>query len=231
MSSGLKLLIEEPTYELETYELETVVEEKNLSSPSVMYIKGPFLMASTRNKNGRIYRLDEMKKEVDRYLLEMVKTNRALGELNHPASVEINPERACHMVTELFQKDNIFYGKSKILSNPMGQLVRSLISDGVRLGVSSRALGKLTEKGENKDFTDFRLLCCDIVHDPSVEMAFVDGIFEAKEWVLKCNGSVCEFVEQTYTKLEDKLSTLPKHDVDTYIRESIVEFIKSLKNC
>jgi hypothetical protein len=113
-----RLLVEEPTYEVKY-----VIEEKNRNSPSSMFLQGPFLMANEANKNKRIYPLDEMKKEVDRYVSEMVNNQRATGELNHPQTPDINLERVCHLVTEMRQNGNIFDGKSKILSNPMGLLV------------------------------------------------------------------------------------------------------------
>jgi hypothetical protein len=159
----------------------------------------------------------------------MVKTNRSLGELNHPTSVEIDPERACHMITELIPEGNTFIGKSKILSTPIGQLVKTLITDGVRLGVSSRALGKLNPVGDHNDVSDFRLICCDVVHDPSVETAFVDGILESKEWILQCDGTICEFVERKHNELHQNVCTLPKHNKEDFLKEQILKFINELK--
>jgi len=219
-NSGLKLLIDEPIFDIE-YK----VEEKNKNESSNLFIHWPYLMAERKNKNGRVYSLDEMTREVTRYNNDMIETRRSLGELNHPASVEINPERACHMITELHQEGNAFVGKSKVLNSPMGHIVRNLILDGVKLGVSSRALGKLNHNNDHNDVSEFHLICCDVVHDPSVDTAFVDGILEAKEWVVKCDGTICEL----YDNLEEKLETLPKHDVDIYLREQILRFINSLK--
>jgi len=147
-------------------------------------------------------------------------------------SVEINPERACHMVTEIRQDRENFYGKSKILETPMGQIVRTLMLDGVKLGVSSRALGKLTENGDHNDVQDFRLICCDVVHDPSVDTAFVEGIFEAKQYILKCDGTVCEFVERTYDNLKNNLCSLSKQgDVrQQQLSNSVIQFINEMKN-
>jgi hypothetical protein len=214
------LLVEEPTYEVKY-----LIEEQNRNAPSNLYIKGPFLMANEANRNKRIYPLEEMVKEVSRYDLEMIKQNRATGELNHPQSPEINLERACHIVTELTQDGNIFTGKSKILSTPVGQVVRSLIMDGVKLGVSSRALGKLDPDGSYNRVSDFRLVAVDVVADPSVPTAFVNGILESKQWVLMDNG---EF-EQVYEKFESKISNLPKHNKDLYLKEQIIAFINGLK--
>lgn len=140
-------------------------------------------------------------------------------------SPEVNLERACHMVTELKQDGNLFYGKSKILSTPMGQIVRSLVMDGVKLGVSSRALGKVDEKNGIGHVSDFRLVAIDVVADPSVPTAFVNGIMESKQWVLAENG---EF-EPLYDRFEKNIATLPKKNTDAYLREQFVAFINALK--
>jgi len=215
-----KLLVEEPTYEVKY-----LIEEQNRNAPSTMFIKGPFLMANEANRNKRVYPLEEMVREVSRYDKEMIKQNRATGELNHPQSPEINLERACHMVTELTQDGNIFTGKSKILSTPVGLVVRSLIMDGVKLGVSSRALGRVdSDKGINR-VSDFRLVAVDVVADPSVPTAFVNGILESKQWVLMDSG---EF-EPVYEQFEKRISNLPKINKDQYLKEQIINFINSLK--
>ena len=183
------LLVEAPTYEVKY-----IVEEKNRNSPSTLHIQGPFLMANEANKNKRVYPLEEMVKEVNRYQSEMIETKRATGELNHPSSPEINLERVCHVITDLKQNGNIFEGKSKVLSTPMGQIVRSLILDGVKLGVSSRALGRLEEDGKGVNrVADFKLVAVDVVADPSVPSAFVNGILESKQWVLADNGQFEQF--------------------------------------
>lgn len=230
MAIPLKLLVEEPVFEYDV-----LVEEKNTKEPSTLYIRGTFLMAEQKNKNGRIYTLGEMVGEVQRYTSEMIKENRSIGELNHPASVEVNPERACHMITELSQSGNVFTGKSKILSNPMGQLTRSLILDGVKLGISSRALGQLLPGSDQTHMVKgFHLICCDIVHDPSVNtgkngvQAFVNGIFESKEWIIKEDGSIIEL----YNKFENKLANLPKksNDRELIIQKAVLDFIKHLSN-
>lgn len=218
-----KLLIEEPVFELQY-----ILEEKNKTEPSTLFIQGPFLMSEQKNKNGRIYNLNEMVQEVGRYTNEMIKEKRALGELNHPASVEVNPERACHMITELRQDGNMFFGKSKILSTPMGQLVRALIMDNVKLGISSRALGKLLPQGDAHSVQGFHLICCDVVHDPSVSTAFVNGIMEAKNWILEADGTIAE----AYDVFENGVKTLPrKSDLkEAVMKEQILKFITALKN-
>ena len=227
MSNPLKLLVEQPTYDIDI-----VLEEKNKNEARELFIEGPYLMAEKKNRNGRIYSLNEMAREVNRYTTEMIKNNRSIGELNHPTSVEVNPERACHIITEFSQNDNVFMGKSKILSNPIGQLVRSLMMDGVKLGISSRALGKLDEHGSTSQVSDFHLICCDVVHDPSVQDAFVDGILESKEWILKCDGTVCEWVQAKHDKLKESTDKLPntQDEKNQFLMEAVINFINELKN-
>jgi hypothetical protein len=220
MSKLYNLLVESPTYELKY-----LVEEKNRNAPSNMFIQGPFLMADKPNRNNRIYPLNEMIDEVNRYSTEIIKSNRATGELNQPTTPDVNLERACHLVTELKQEGNIFVGKSKVLSTPMGQVVRSLMMDGVKLGVSSRALGRVEDKNGYGHVSDFKLVAIDVVADPSVPTAFVNGILESKKWVLSDNG---EF-EPFYETFEKKISNMPLKNKEQYLKESIIEFINSLK--
>lgn len=220
MSNVYNLLVETPNYELKY-----LVEEKNRNSPSNLFIQGPFLMADKPNRNNRVYPLQQMVEEVNRYSSEMISNNRATGELNHPSSPEVNLERACHIVTELKQTDNIFEGKSKILSTPMGQVVRSLIMDGVKLGVSSRALGRVDEKNGVSHVSDFRLVAIDVVADPSVPTAFVNGILESKRWVLADSG---EF-EPYYEQFEKSISKLPNKNKNEYLKEQFISFINALK--
>lgn len=220
MSNLYNLLVESPNYEINY-----LVEEKNRNSPSNMFIQGPFLMADKPNRNNRVYPLHQMVEEVNRYSDEIIKNNRATGELNHPTSPDVNLERACHLVTELRQDGNIFIGKSKVLSTPMGLVVRSLMMDGVKLGVSSRALGRVEEKNGVGHVSDFRLVAIDVVADPSVPTAFVNGILESKQWVLSSNGEI----EQAYNVFESKISKLPNKNKDEFLKESIIQFINSLK--
>ena len=129
MSLKLNLVVEKPDV---NDEFEYIEEEVDRNSPSNLYIKGPYMMAEGVNKNNRLYPLDELQREAARYIEEMVTPGRAMGELNHPTTADVDLERACHMVTELTQDGNVFYGKSKVLSTPCGQIVRSLINDGVK---------------------------------------------------------------------------------------------------
>jgi hypothetical protein len=177
------------------------------------------------NKNKRIYSEGEMDREVNRYINEMVKTNRAMGELNHPTKAEVDLERACHMVTEIKKEGNTYFGKSKVLSTPTGQIVRSLVNDGVKIGMSSRALGKLTEQtnGINR-VSEFRLVAVDCVADPSCPSAFVNGILESKQYVLRDDGRLEEF----YESFSNAISSLPKRDVEQYLKDQIITFFQKI---
>lgn len=211
-------------------DFEYIIEEKSSKGTTNVYITGPYAMAGTENKNGRVYCPEEMKKEVDRYTKSMIETKRALGELNHPTSADVDLERACHRVVSLVQDNNnpnVYMGKSKVLSTPTGMIVQSLIKDGCSVGMSTRSLGKLINEegtGVNK-VKDMRLVAVDCVADPSFGEAFVNGILENKQFILDNYG---QYVE-AYENFERGISTLPKNDVDSYIRNNIVEFINNLK--
>jgi len=219
---SFKLLVEKP----DLSDFEYIVEEKNAKEPSKLYIQGPFMMASEKNRNNRIYDLTEMAKEVNRYTDEMINENRAMGELNHPTTAEVDLERACHIVTELKQKDNIFYGKSKVLSTPCGQIVKSLVMDGVKVGVSSRALGKIEESPSGTSLVkDMKLVAIDCVADPSFPKAFVNGILESKQFIMQENGTF----EEVYENFEKGIASLPKREVEAYLKEQVLTFINAIK--
>lgn len=221
---ALRLLVETPAPQ---DQFEYILEEKNSKEPGKLYIQGPYMMCETVNKNQRIYSKDDMAREVGRYVKEMVSSQRAMGELNHPTSAEVNLERACHLVTNLKMEDNYVMGKSQVLSTPMGKIVRSLINDGVRVGMSSRALGKLNEEngGVNR-VTDMRLVAIDCVADPSCPTAFVNGILESKQFVLKDDGNL----EEIYERFEKAIKNLPSREINTYLKEQVLNFFKFLKS-
>ena len=136
----------------------------------------------------------------------MVTPGRAMGELNHPTTADVDLERACHMVTELTQDGTVFYGKSKVLSTPCGQIVRSLINDGVKVGMSSRALGTLEEGTEHNVVKNMKLVAIDCVADPSYPKAFVNGILESKQWVMVDDNRY----EEVYEKFRKITATVTK---------------------
>jgi len=221
MALKLNLVVEKPDV---NDEFEYIEEEVDRNSPSNLYIKGPYMMAEGINRNNRLYPLDELKREASRYIEEMVTPGRAMGELNHPTTAEVDLERACHMVTELTQDGNVFYGKSKVLTTPCGQIVRSLINDGVKVGMSSRALGTLEEGSDFNTVTNMKLVAIDCVADPSYPKAFVNGILESKQWVMVGDNKY----EEVYNNFEESIKTLPKKDIDAFLRNKILTFINSI---
>jgi hypothetical protein len=222
---GLKFLVEDIHDDIDF-----LIEEKNRQGEQKLFITGPFLMAEEKNQNGRIYKLEEMVKEVNRYTTDMVKSRRAIGEMNHPQSTEVNPVNACHLVTELTQKGNYFYGKSQVLNTPMGLLLKSLIQDNIKMGISSRALGNVNETSTAKEVTNFHLICLDVVHQPSVQSAMLESIMESKEWMIRPDGTIVEAAVKAYNELEKNLRNLPKHGTDAFLKESLMSFIRMLKS-
>jgi len=221
MSLKLNLVVEKPDV---SDEFEYIEEETNKNSPSNLYIKGPYMMAEGVNRNKRLYPKEELVREVARYNEEMVVPGRAMGELNHPTSADVDLERACHIVTEITQDGNVFYGKSKVLTTPCGQIVRALINDGVKVGMSSRALGTLEEGSTHNTVKNMKLVAIDCVADPSYPKAFVNGILESKQWVLADDGKY----EELYDKFEESVTSLPKKDIDKFLTERILNFINKL---
>ena len=217
---AFKLLVEKT----DPLEFEYILEEKNSKEAPRLYITGPYMMADGVNKNKRIYDLDNMVEEVTRYEKEMISTDRAMGELNHPTTAEVDLERACHIVTEMKQEASTFMGKSKVLQTPCGEIVRKLVTDGVRVGMSSRALGKIDQEGEVGKVTEMKLVAIDCVADPSYSDAFVNGILESKQWILNRSG---EF-EEHYDKFEESLRNLPRKDVNDFLTEKIIAFIRNI---
>ena len=219
---SLRLLVETPASE---EQFEYIEEQKNLKGQSVMKIRGPYMACEEVNKNKRIYTESDMEREVNRYIQEMVIPKRALGELNHPASAEVDLERACHMVTSLRKDGNIIIGESIVLSTPVGQIVRSLINDGVKVGMSSRALGQLEEQADGINrVNEMRLIAVDCVADPSCPKAFVNGILESKQYVVGMDGKF----EEVYESFEKSLRGIPKHDVASFLKEQIISFLSKL---
>jgi hypothetical protein len=151
-----------------------------------LYIEGVFLQGEIKNRNGRMYPINTLRNEVNRYCENFVNKGRALGELGHPDGPTVNLDRVSHKITSLVQEGNNFRGKAQILSTPMGKIASSLLGEGVKLGVSSRGVGSLSTTSEGHKIVgeDFQLAtAADIVADPSAPDAFVDGIMEGREWV------------------------------------------------
>ena len=172
-----------------------------------MYIEGVFLQGEIKNRNGRMYPISTLAKEVDRYNESFVTKGRALGELGHPEGPTVNLDRVSHKITSLVREGNNFRGKAQLLSTPMGKIAQNLIGEGVTLGVSSRGVGSLKEdmRGCKVVGEDFMLAtAADIVADPSAPDAFVSGIMEGKEWIWE--GGILR--EQLAEKTQKRINTL-----------------------
>ena len=213
----LKLISEE------IQDVEYITEQKDNGKKNYK-IKGIFMQAEIKNRNGRIYPMEVLEKEVRRYNKEQIKENRAFGELGHPEGPTINLERASHMITALYPDGKNFIGEAKVLSTPMGKIVENLMEDGAKLGVSSRGMGSLNQKnGANYVRNDFYLAtAADIVADPSAPNAFVEGIMEGKDWVWN-NGSLVE------AELVRMKSRIERRTRSRHAKEDALEFAKFLK--
>ena len=179
--------------------VEFLVENKN--GEKSMYIEGVFLQADLKNRNGRVYPMETLRKEVSRYNENHIQSGRALGELGHPDGPTVNLDRVSHKIVSLRENGSNFIGKAKILGTPMGKIASSLVEEGVKLGVSSRGVGSLqqTKEGYSVVGEDFMLAtAADIVADPSAPDAFVSGIMEGKDWVW--DGGILreKFATKTY---------------------------------
>ena len=189
-----------------------VLTEANENGKKQYYIQGPFMQGDLKNRNGRIYPSTVLEKEMNRYNEQFVKTKRALGELNHPAGPQINADRVSHLITEMKRDGNNFVGKAKILSTPMGEIVKTFIDEGVRIGVSTRGLGsvKQTKDGIMEVQDDFHLATVDIVTDPSGPDCFVNGIMENTQYFYDIASGTWraqglqEFIEETVAELKQE---------------------------
>ena len=186
-----------------------------------LYIEGVFLQGEIKNRNGRMYPMSTLAREVGRYNETFVNKGRALGELGHPDGPTVNLDRVSHKITSLVQEGNNFRGKAQILSTPMGKIASSLLDEGVMLGVSSRGVGSLqtTSEGHKVVGEDFQLAtAADIVADPSAPDAFVNGIMEGREWVWE-GGILREQLAETTKKRINTLvdqRALEEHKLDLF---------------
>ena len=187
-------------------EIESVkyLVETTKSGKKSLYIEGVFLQGNMKNRNGRMYPMETLRKEVSRYNESNVQSGRALGELGHPDGPTVNLDRVSHKIVSLKESGDNFIGKAKILSTPMGKIASALVEDGVKLGVSSRGIGSLKQTREGVNIVgDYFMLAtaADIVADPSAPDAFVEGIMEGKDWVW--DGGILRerYAEKTYKQI------------------------------
>ncbi len=206
--------------------VEFIVEQ--LNGKKQLYIEGVFLQGNIQNRNGRMYPMETLRKEVQRYNENHVIAGRALGELGHPDGPTVNLDRVSHKIVSLKESGSNFVGKAKILNTPMGKIASSLIEEGVKLGVSSRGIGSLrpTKEGVNVVGDDFMLAtAADIVADPSAPDAFVEGIMEGKDWVW--DGGILreKAIARTYKEINTLVS---KKQLDEHKLDLFNQFISNL---
>ena len=205
--------------------VEYITEEKENGKKDYK-IKGIFMQADIKNRNGRVYPMEILQKEVKRYNKQYINEKRAFGELGHPDGPTVNLERASHMITGLYPDGKNFIGEAKILSTPMGNIVKNLMDEGAKLGVSSRGMGSLDQKnGANYVRDDFYLAtAADIVADPSAPNAFVEGIMEGKEWIWD-NGTL---VESELIRMRERINTRVRKRQASEDALELASFLKML---
>jgi len=211
----------------ETIESVKYFTEATENGKRKLYIEGTFLVGEQVNKNNRMYKMDTLRKEVNRYNEEFIKTNRALGELGHPDTPSINLERVSHKIVGLTEDGNSFYGRALILETPYGQIVKNFIDNDIQVGVSSRAMGSLvqTREGYNLVQDDLKLAtAADIVADPFAPGAFVNGIMENKEWMF-VEG---RFVEVDFDNAKKQIKSASKAQLEQVALKLFENYLRKL---
>jgi len=222
MSEPLKLLNEDCISEQKTI-------TENVGNSQHMYITGPFLQAVTRNRNGRVYPQHIIEREVGKFQ-SLIESREAVGELSHPDSGEINPDRAAILITDLHMDGNLGMGKAKVLSTPCGKILESLLNDGVRMGVSSRGTGNLGK--DNVVCEDFSLLTIDAVYMPSAQVAYSDAIYESIQntvkWVLDEKSGLLIEKKEDISKAAEKFNKTVDKEGSKAIVDAFKEFLSRL---
>ena len=212
-----------------------VITEQKEDGKKNYFIEGIFMQGDIKNRNGRIYPSATLESEMNRYDKEFIQTKRALGELGHPDGPQINGDRVSHLITEMKRDGNDFYGKAKILSTPMGEIVKSLLDEGVKIGVSTRGLGsvKAGRDGVMEVQKDFHLSTVDIVTDPSAPNAFVNGIMENVEYyydIASGNWRATEAIENIVEEVEKKVNRVVRTIDEATATRMFETFVRSLRN-
>jgi len=214
--------------------VEVITEAKDDGKKNY-FIEGIFMQGDIKNRNGRIYPSKTLEAEMGRYQSEFIETKRALGELGHPDGPQINGDRVSHLITEMRRDGNDFYGKAKILSTPMGEIVKSLLDEGVKIGVSTRGLGsvKAGRNGVMEVQKDFHLSTVDIVTDPSAPNAFVNGIMENVEYyydIASGNWRAQQVIENIQEEVEKKINRVVRTIDEETATRMFQTFVQSLRN-
>jgi len=207
-----------------------VITEEGVEGKKNLYIHGPFIQTEVKNRNGRMYRLESVTREVNRYVEDYVNKGRALGELGHPEGPSLNLDRISHKIVSLVPEGNNFIGKAMILPTPMGEIARNLIESGVQLGVSTRGMGSLKEvNGVHVVQDDFYLATAgDIVADPSAPNAFVNGIMEGVEWVWDNGVLKAQELEKAKAHIEEAARKVTKTELEEAKLRVFKHFVSNL---
>jgi len=202
------------------------ITEANENGQKDYKIKGVFMQGEIKNRNGRVYPMQVLDEQVKKYNENYVKQNRAYGELGHPSGPTINLERVSHMITDLTKEGNNYIGEAKIMDTPYGKIVKNLMDEGAKLGVSSRGMGSLKQNGNSQVVQkDYHLAtAADIVADPSAPDAFVEGIMEGKEWVWD-NGVLREAQVNEY---KEEITKTSKADLEGAKLKIFADFLSKL---
>ena len=205
---------------------DTKVITEGKGSKKRTYIEGVFLQGAIKNRNGRMYPLETLGRDVQKYNENYIQKGRAMGELGHPEGPTINLDRVSHLITSLKESGNNFVGKARILDTPMGRVTRELLDEGIKLGVSSRGLGSIKEQNGCKVVCDDFILAtaADIVADPSAPDAFVNGIMEGKEWIWSGSG----VSEQRLETIKDRINSASRTQLAERNVSAFDAFLKSL---
>ena len=212
-----------------------VITEAKEDGKKNYFIEGIFMQGDIKNRNGRIYPSATLESEMKRYQKDFIETKRALGELGHPDGPQINGDRVSHLITDMRRDGNDFYGKAKILSTPMGEIVKSLLDEGVKIGVSTRGLGsvKAGRDGVMEVQKDFHLSTVDIVTDPSAPNAFVNGIMENVEYyydIASGNWRAQQVIENIQEEVEKKVNKVVRTIDEAAATRMFETFIRTLRN-
>lgn len=205
-----------------TDDIQIITEEKE--GKKSYFIEGVFMQSDIKNRNGRVYPNSVLVKEATRYNKEFVESNRAMGELGHPEGPQLNLDRVSHIIKEMKIDGKNIWGKAKVMDTPYGKIVKNMIDEGVKFGVSSRGVGSLktTKEGINEVQGDFNLAAVDIVADPSAPDAFVEGVMEGKEWVLE-NGNWKQI-----ERIRETIKRTPKRNLDEAKLQAFNAFLRGL---
>jgi len=213
----MKLLTEFVSFD----KLEVLTEEEE--GKKVFRLRGPFLEAEIENKNGRVYSKDILVREVDDFVKNKIKMNRSMGELDHPENPQINLERVSHIIENLEMKDNVGYGSARIIDTPMGKIAKTLVDEGVIVGMSTRGVGSLDGKTVKEDY---KLITVDIVADPSAPNCFVEGVLENKEFIIDGDEIVEVAVRNLQKKVEKKYD--PK-SMSNHVLSYMLDFVNEIQ--